>query len=117
MAAPLHRRQRVMRVPSTVARNDSRADYFITIVAVLGVAILDEILNKPDRLTPSEFETMKTHVAIGAGILAEIDFPFPVVPFVRYHHEGATRNMRSCRRSLFRPLPSCSTRRCDSPRR
>ena len=30
---------------------------------------------------------MKTHAAIGADILSTIDFPYPVEPIVRYHHE------------------------------
>ena len=45
-------------------------------------------MNKPGKLTPSEFETMKTHVDIGADILSSIDFPYPVIPIVRAHHEN-----------------------------
>ena len=45
-------------------------------------------LNKPGRLTPSEFEKMKLHAAIGADILSAIHFPYPVVPIVRHHHEN-----------------------------
>ena len=51
------------------------------------LAIPEHILNKPGKLTPHEFETMKSHVDIGADILASIDFPYPVVPIVRAHHE------------------------------
>lgn len=51
------------------------------------LAVPEYILNKPGKLTPSEFEQMKTHAAIGADILASIDFPYPVEPIVRYHHE------------------------------
>jgi putative nucleotidyltransferase with HDIG domain len=51
------------------------------------LAIPEHILNKPGKLTAHEFETMKTHVDIGADILATIDFPYPVVPIVRAHHE------------------------------
>jgi putative nucleotidyltransferase with HDIG domain len=51
------------------------------------LAIPEHILNKPGKLTAHEFETMKTHVDIGADILASIDFPYPVVPIVRAHHE------------------------------
>jgi putative nucleotidyltransferase with HDIG domain len=47
----------------------------------------EHILNKPGALTPSEFETIKTHVDIGVDILSSIDFPYPVVPIVRAHHE------------------------------
>ncbi|HEY7789229.1 MAG TPA: HD domain-containing phosphohydrolase [Vicinamibacterales bacterium] len=52
------------------------------------IAIPEHILNKPGKLTPAEFETMKTHARIGADILSSIEFPFPVVPIVRHHHES-----------------------------
>ena len=35
----------------------------------------------------TEFDKMKCHAAIGADILSSIDFPYPVVPIVRHHHE------------------------------
>jgi HD-GYP domain-containing protein (c-di-GMP phosphodiesterase class II) len=41
------------------------------------LAIPEHILNKPGRLTPSEFEKMKLHAAIGADILSAIHFPYP----------------------------------------
>jgi putative nucleotidyltransferase with HDIG domain len=52
------------------------------------VAVPDHILNKPGRLTPAEYERIKLHAVIGADILSAIDFPFPVVPIVRHHHEN-----------------------------
>jgi putative nucleotidyltransferase with HDIG domain len=52
------------------------------------IAIPEHILNKPGRLTASEFETMKSHVDVGADILSAIDFPYPVVPIVEAHHEN-----------------------------
>lgn len=52
------------------------------------LAIPEYILNKPGKLTTSEFEIMKSHVDIGADILSSIDFPYPVVPIVRAHHEN-----------------------------
>jgi putative nucleotidyltransferase with HDIG domain len=52
------------------------------------LAIPEHILNKPGRLTASEFEKMKLHAAIGADILSAIHFPYPVVPIVRHHHES-----------------------------
>lgn len=52
------------------------------------LAVPDHILSKPDQLTPAELEKAKTHCTIGASILEEIDFPYPVVPIVRYHHES-----------------------------
>lgn len=52
------------------------------------LAVPERILNKPGPLTPVEYEQMKSHAAIGAGILSRIEFPFPVVPIVRHHHEN-----------------------------
>ena len=52
------------------------------------LAIPEHILNKPGKLTPAEFEKMKLHAGIGADILSAIDFPYPVVPIVRHHHEN-----------------------------
>lgn len=52
------------------------------------LAIPEHILNKPGRLTPAEYKIMKRHAAIGADILSVIDFPYPVAPIVRHHHEN-----------------------------
>ena len=52
------------------------------------LAIPEHILNKPGRLTPAEYEIMKRHAPIGADILQVIDFPYPVAPIVRHHHEN-----------------------------
>jgi putative nucleotidyltransferase with HDIG domain len=52
------------------------------------IAIPEHILNKPGKLTPAEYEKMKLHAPIGAEILSAIDFPYPVVPIVRHHHEN-----------------------------
>jgi len=52
------------------------------------LAIPEYILNKPGKLSPVEFEKMKQHASVGADILSAIDFPYPVVPIVRHHHEN-----------------------------
>ena len=52
------------------------------------LAVPEYILNKPGKLTPAEFEKMKLHASIGADILSAIEFPYPVVPIVRHHHEN-----------------------------
>ncbi|MBS1808288.1 MAG: diguanylate cyclase [Acidobacteria bacterium] len=51
------------------------------------LAVPDHILTKPGHLTPAEFEKMKMHATVGAEILSQINFPYPVVPIVRHHHE------------------------------
>ena len=52
------------------------------------LAIPEHILNKPGKLTHAELERMQSHARVGAEILAEVDFPYPVVPIVRHHHEN-----------------------------
>src|SRR5437868_6577629 len=52
------------------------------------LAVPEHILNKPGKLTEAEFEKMKQHVDVGAGLLSLVDFPYPVVPIVRCHHES-----------------------------
>jgi diguanylate cyclase (GGDEF)-like protein/putative nucleotidyltransferase with HDIG domain len=51
------------------------------------LAVPEHIISKPGRLTPEEFEKMKIHPAVGAEILERVNFPYPVVPIVRAHHE------------------------------
>lgn len=51
------------------------------------LAVPEQIINKPGRLTPEEFEKMKIHPVVGADILQRVRFPYPVVPIVRSHHE------------------------------
>jgi len=52
------------------------------------LAVPEHILNKPGPLTPAEYAEMKKHAEVGASILSAVDFPFPVVPIVRHHHEN-----------------------------
>jgi len=51
------------------------------------LAVPEYIISKPGRLTPDEFEKMKIHPVVGAEILQRVNFPYPVVPIVRSHHE------------------------------
>ena len=52
------------------------------------LAVPDHILNKPGRLTPAEMEKTKIHSTVGASILERVNFAYPVVPTVKYHHEA-----------------------------
>jgi len=52
------------------------------------LAVPEYILNKPGPLTAAEFDKMKLHASVGADILSAIEFPYPVVPIVRHHHEN-----------------------------
>ncbi len=57
------------------------------------MAIPDEILNKPGRLTEEEFEVMRTHSSIGAQMLQDIPFSKDekltniAYEICRWHHE------------------------------
>ncbi|WP_312941453.1 diguanylate cyclase domain-containing protein [Oscillibacter sp.] len=57
------------------------------------ISIPDAVLNKPGRLTPEEFEVMKTHTVKGCEILAGLDrmsdpeYLSYAYNICRYHHE------------------------------
>src|SRR5947208_5940136 len=51
------------------------------------IAIPEYILNKPTVLTETEYEKMKIHPIVGANMLSTIEFPYAVVPMVKFHHE------------------------------
>ncbi len=51
------------------------------------IAISNEIICKPGRLTEEEFEVMKTHPTIGADIVEQIKFLSETTDLVRHHHE------------------------------
>ncbi len=54
-------------------------------IGKLGVP--EYVLLKPGRLTDEEFAKIKKHPEIGAAILDPVEFPWPVLPVVKYHHE------------------------------
>ncbi len=51
------------------------------------IGIRDAILQKPGKLTASEFEDMKAHTVRGAAMLEEIAGLADILPIVRHHHE------------------------------
>ncbi len=51
------------------------------------ITIPSEILSKPTKLTPLEYELVKTHPEVGYQILRNIQFPGPIAEIVRQHHE------------------------------
>lgn len=55
------------------------------------IGIDDKILNKPGKLTKEEFEVIKTHSAIGASMLENLEYNEPLVRIAhdicRWHHE------------------------------
>jgi len=56
------------------------------------IAVPEEILSKPGKLTPEEFERVKVHPGVAADILTSANFPQRVtdcVRFLREHWDGA----------------------------
>jgi len=51
------------------------------------LAVPEHIISKPGKLTPEEFEKMKIHPVVGAEIVEQVRFPYPVAPIVHAHHE------------------------------
>ncbi len=51
------------------------------------IAVPSEILNKPGRLSSPERELLRAHPGVGHGILAPIEFPWPIADIVLQHHE------------------------------
>lgn len=51
------------------------------------IAVPAEILTRPGRLSPPEFEIVKTHAEAGSHIVADIPFPWPVATMIIQHHE------------------------------
>ncbi|GAB6042828.1 hypothetical protein JCM17961_35050 [Endothiovibrio diazotrophicus] len=51
------------------------------------IYIPSEILNRPGRLDPREFELIKSHPEVGYDIIKGIVFPWPVADMILQHHE------------------------------
>ena len=51
------------------------------------IAVPDEILRKPAKLSDSEWETMRAHPDAGHQILRDVEFLAPAAEIVRAHHE------------------------------
>ncbi len=51
------------------------------------IAITNDIICKPGRLTETEFAVIKTHPTIGADIVEQIKFLRDATDLVRHHHE------------------------------
>ncbi len=70
------------------------------------IGVPDDILGKPDPLTPEEYREMKKHPAIGANILGQVRMLQNVIPAIEQHHErmdasGYPRGLRGEELSLF----------------
>ena len=51
------------------------------------IGVKEEILLKPGKLTPEEFDVIKTHPEVGYKILLPLKLPTEALELVRHHHE------------------------------
>ncbi len=62
--------------------------YNIALLHDIGkIGISDDILNKPGKLTPEEYDTMKTHAYRGFEILKRVKTQKDIADGAQYHHE------------------------------
>jgi HD-GYP domain-containing protein (c-di-GMP phosphodiesterase class II) len=71
-----------------IDQNQIHKIYLAGLLHDIGKMGIDEsVLRKKDKLTEAEFNCIKTHPAIGAGILGSIKQMSDIVPGVLCHHE------------------------------
>ncbi|MGH7537053.1 MAG: HD domain-containing phosphohydrolase [Gemmatimonadales bacterium] len=51
------------------------------------IQVPHEILTKPGRLTPDEFDVIRMHPVWGVELLNDVEFPWDIKPIIRWHHE------------------------------
>lgn len=56
------------------------------------IAVDEEILDKPSKLTSEELEHVRLHATWGAEILSPVKEFSPIVPWIRHHHERPDGN-------------------------
>ena len=80
------------------------------------IGIPDHILMKTGKLTPQEFEVVKTHTGIGGKILAGSSFPLMKVAeqIARYHHEHWDGSGYMGLKGTSIPLPARLTALADT---
>ena len=52
------------------------------------IGISDSLLRKPSKLTPEEFEIIKSHVQIGYEMVQGVEFLRNIGPIILHHHEN-----------------------------
>ncbi|MFC1898356.1 HD domain-containing phosphohydrolase [Candidatus Cloacimonadota bacterium] len=51
------------------------------------ISVPSDILSKPGKISPMEFEVIKNHSQVGFELLSTIKFPWPISTIVHQHHE------------------------------
>jgi response regulator RpfG family c-di-GMP phosphodiesterase len=75
---------KAMKVPREMIRHIELGALFHDIGKI---GIRDDVLNKPSRLTESEYEHMKLHPIVAEQILSPIEELRPIVDIVKHEHE------------------------------
>lgn len=86
--------RKVAQLAGAIAREMGQGERFVegvvlaSLVHDIGkISVPSELLSKPGKLTPLEFELIRVHPEAGASILGSIELPWPLAEIVRQHHE------------------------------
>ena len=86
--------ERVTRIAKLIAKEMGLDSFrvqglqFAAMVHDVGkIAVPAEILSKPGKLTDTEFALIKAHPDVGADLLKDIEFDWPIADIIRQHHE------------------------------
>ncbi|MGN0342285.1 MAG: HD domain-containing phosphohydrolase [Roseburia sp.] len=86
--------RRVSEYSVALARELGLAEEYISEIRIAAllhdigkIGVPDSVLNKPDKLTVTEYELMKQHTTIGAEILKDIQMIPGIDVGAKYHHE------------------------------
>jgi putative nucleotidyltransferase with HDIG domain len=72
-----------------LGEDDLKRVMFAALMHDIGkMGVLDEIVNKPGALTEAEWELMRAHPVVGAGIVEKMEFLTGTADIVRHHHES-----------------------------
>jgi putative nucleotidyltransferase with HDIG domain len=74
-----------------VSANDPLSAFWFRVGALLHdvgkLLVPAEVLNKPGKLSDDEWQLIRRHPVAGVELLADIEFPWDVLPIVESHHE------------------------------
>ncbi|WP_109122081.1 MASE3 domain-containing protein [Azospirillum sp. TSO22-1] len=86
--------ERVADLSVAIAREMGLGEEEVTGIYLAGVvhdigkiSVPAELLNRPGRLTPPEYNLLKTHARSGHDILCKANLPWPVAEIILQHHE------------------------------